>query len=32
MGPFYYKCPLEFLDCTCEKNEQWRNDVRKLAK
>jgi hypothetical protein len=30
-GPFYYRCPLEFLDCASEKNIEWRNSVRELA-
>lgn len=32
MGPCYYKCPIEFLDCASEKNVEWRNKVRGCVK
>jgi hypothetical protein len=29
MGPFYYSCPLGYLDLAPEKNAEWREKVRK---
>ena len=31
-GPFYYDCPLKFLDEVPVANEEWRNEVLKRAK
>lgn len=28
MGPFYYSCPLSYLNMVPVKNQEWRNQVR----
>lgn len=32
MGPYYYSCPLPYLDMAPECNAEWRADVRKWHK
>jgi hypothetical protein len=28
MGPYYYKCPIAFLDLAPERNAEWRRQIR----
>lgn len=32
MGPYYYACPLKYLDAAPVKNEEWREGVRRYWK